>query len=120
MCLLFTFLAPQMSISITVQFLNNEPVYIALGRPLALEARFQLQSGERIMLYTWERKNSYGEVRVAEGNQVTIIGASVEKNGALLKLAGVTEKDYGNYKITVTDASGNQVYAQRDVLKMSK
>lgn len=96
------------------------PLYIAPGRTLVLEAQFQLNSGETILLQTWERKNTQGEVRVAEGMRTNSKNTFVEKNGTLLRIKEVQDGDYGSYKITVTDTSGQQVHAQRDVLKISK
>lgn len=108
------------SLSISVQFANSEPLYIALGRTLVLEAQFQLGSGERIILRTWERKAGNDEVRVADNDKTNDRRTSVEKNGALLRIVEVTESDYGIYKITVTDAGGKQTSAHREVRKISK
>lgn len=109
-----------MSVSITVKFPNKEPLYIALDRTLVLEAEFQLQQGERIILRTWERKNSGGEVRVAKSDTTNNNRTFVEKNGALLRINGVIDSDYGTYKVTVTAANGDQMSDSRQVLKMSK
>lgn len=109
-----------MSVSISVTFPNKEPLNIALGRTLVLEAQYQLQQGDKIILRTWERKNSDGEVRVADGDETHNNRTFVEKNGALLRINGVTDSDYGLYKFTVTVASGDQVSDSRNVLKISK
>ncbi|XP_053084020.1 uncharacterized protein LOC113532664 isoform X3 [Pangasianodon hypophthalmus] len=116
---LFTLKDLHMATSITVKFPNKEPLYIALGRTLVLEAQFQLQEGERVILQTWERKNSDGEVRVAEGGRSKQNRTFVEKNGALLRINGVKDSDYGIYKVTFTAASGDQVSDSRQVLKIT-
>lgn len=118
MCVLFLDLKTSLSISVT--FPNKQPLYIALGRTLVLEAEFQLQQGESIILRTWELKNSQGEVRVAEGDRTTNKRTAVLKNGALLRINEVQDSDYGTYKVTVTAANGFQVSDSRQVLQISK
>lgn len=116
---LYTIVGLHMSVSISVTFPNKEPLNIALGRTLVLEAQYQLQQGDKIILRTWERKNSDGEVRVADGDEAHNNRTFVEKNGALLRINGVTDSDYGLYKFTVTVASGDQVSDSRNVLKIT-
>ncbi|XP_046733474.1 uncharacterized protein LOC124403770 isoform X2 [Silurus meridionalis] len=107
-----------LSVSVIVKFPNKKPLYVALNKTLVLEADFQLQQSEKVLLQTWERKNRDGEIRVAESGRGNNERISVEKNGALLKITGVTESDYGVYKFTVTVNNGDQVSDSREVLKI--
>ncbi|KAI5611969.1 vascular endothelial growth factor receptor 1 [Silurus asotus] len=107
-----------LSVSVIVKFPNKKPLYVALNKTLVLEADFQLQESEKVLLQTWERKNGDGEIRVAESGRGNNKRISVEKNGALLKITGVTESDYGVYRFTVTVNNGYQVSDSRKVLKI--
>ncbi|KAM9436153.1 uncharacterized protein Hap1MRO34_000681 isoform 1-T2 [Clarias gariepinus] len=108
-----------LSLSISVTFPNKEPLFIALGRTLVLEAQFQLQPSENILLRTWELKNDAGEVRVAEDLTGNNNRTTVEKNGALLRIREFKDVDFGIYKITVTTYNGDQVSDSREVIKIS-
>ncbi|XP_027009629.1 uncharacterized protein LOC113647200 isoform X2 [Tachysurus fulvidraco] len=109
----------RMCVGIAIEFPNKDPLYVALGRTLVLEAQFQLKQNERISLRTWEHKNSEGEVRVADGDKTYNNRTSVEKNGALLRIKGVVKNDIGLYKVTVTTSNGDQVSAARQVLEIT-
>lgn len=109
-----------LSLSISVTFPNKQPLFIALGRTLVLEAQFQLQPDERILLRTWELKNDAGEVRVAEDLTGNNNRTTVEKNGALLRIREFKDGDFGIYKITVTTLTGDQVSDSREVIKICK
>ncbi|KAG7317930.1 hypothetical protein KOW79_018965 [Hemibagrus wyckioides] len=108
-----------MSESIAVKFSQNEPLYVALGQTLVLEVQFQLQQKETIQLLTWELKNSNGEVRVAEGLTTYNNRTAVGKSGALLRIKGVVDSDYGIYKVTVTSDNGDQMSDSRQVLQIT-
>lgn len=114
------FLVLHMSLSITVRFLRKEALYVAPGRTLVLEAQFELQKNEKILFRTWERKNSDGEVRLAEDDKANNNRTFVEKNGALLRINRVENSDFGLYKVTVTAATGEQASDLRQVIKISK
>ncbi|TSK20167.1 hypothetical protein Baya_1715 [Bagarius yarrelli] len=105
--------------SITVKFLNREPLYVEPGRTLVLEAEFQLQPNEQIMFSTWERENSDGEVRLARNNKANNDRTFVEKDGALLRIKGVIKSDYGLYKVIVTATDGIQVTDYRSVIEIT-
>lgn len=115
---LVTIVGLHLSMSISVTFPNKEPLNVALGKTLVLEAQVQLQPGESILLRTWELKNSEREVRVADTDGAIDNRTFVEKNGALLRINGVTDSDYGLYKLTITIRSGVQVSDSRNVQKI--
>ncbi|XP_017541158.1 uncharacterized protein LOC108413247 [Pygocentrus nattereri] len=119
MCVVYCFIATQVQWtcwSLSVRFLHK-PIYVALGRTLVVEAQFKLQPGETVRLVFWDRKRD-SEVRLVTDGKPTDKRISVDKDGARLKLTGVTESDYGSYIITVTDQNGDQTFASVEVRKV--
>ncbi|KAL7836058.1 hypothetical protein SRHO_G00284050 [Serrasalmus rhombeus] len=120
MCMVYCFIATQVQWtcwSLSVRFLHKKPIYVALGRTLVVEAQFELQPGETVRLVFWDRKSD-SEVRLVTDGRPTDKRISVDKDGARLKLTGVTESDYGSYIITVTDQNGDQTPASVEVRKV--
>ncbi|KAL6462131.1 hypothetical protein MHYP_G00285530 [Metynnis hypsauchen] len=118
-CMVHCFIATQLQWtcrSLSVKFPYEKPIYVALGRTLVVEAQFELQPGENVRLVMWDRKRD-SEVRLVTDGRTTDKRISVEKNGALLKLTGVKESDYGFYVITVTDDNGDQIVTNVEVRK---
>ncbi|KAJ8405001.1 hypothetical protein AAFF_G00329220 [Aldrovandia affinis] len=100
---------------LTVRFQNQQPLHVALGRTLVLEARIDRGPEEKVSLLTWERETEgQGKVRVfpvtPENPRV-----STDQQGAKLRVTDFRKEDCGIYIITVMDQRGIQDVASRAV-----
>ncbi|XP_065155022.1 uncharacterized protein [Paramisgurnus dabryanus] len=101
---------------ISVQFKTVGPLYVALGETLVLEAVFMKNPEDKIDIVTWEVDNGKENVRISVDPNTDKI--SFEKDKALLRIKRIISKDFGIYKVTVTDSNGHQKQASKEVRKI--
>ncbi|XP_065155021.1 uncharacterized protein [Paramisgurnus dabryanus] len=102
---------------ISVQFKTVGPLYVALGETLVLEAVFMKNPEDKIDIVTWEVDNGKENVRISVDPNTDKI--SFEKDKALLRIKRIISKDFGIYKVTVTDSNGHQKQASKEVRKIA-
>ncbi|XP_063054828.1 uncharacterized protein LOC134449021 isoform X1 [Engraulis encrasicolus] len=104
--------------SLSVRYIDEQPIYVSVGRDLVLETVIEKLPQEKVLMVTWERTSDAGARRLA-----TIPGKtqdsriSTAKDGATLRISGLQESDFGHYTITVTDQDGTQTFKGKDVRK---
>ncbi|XP_022542576.1 uncharacterized protein si:dkeyp-97a10.2 [Astyanax mexicanus] len=100
------------SSSLSVRFLNQQPVYVVSGQILILQVQIDLDSpDDSITKVIWEHqaKRNSGKTVVAEYPTKSSGGrVAVEKGGAVMKLSNYQRTDSGEYTVTASDRRGNQ------------
>ncbi|KAG7469050.1 hypothetical protein MATL_G00124710 [Megalops atlanticus] len=123
LCLLI--LCPCQYVCVSVSFSNQQPLNVALGQRLVLEALVVQTPEEQVLSVMWEREEEGGsvqrKVRVAEfPGTPSNLRVTTKKEGAILSITDFHKEDYGLYTITITDRHGNQRFASRLVKQSEK
>ncbi|XP_063054824.1 uncharacterized protein LOC134449018 [Engraulis encrasicolus] len=89
-----------------VRYTTKGPLYVALGRDLVLTATILNVSNETSLTLSWERGNqAHGTMRLAD-RPGRLIHPRVTIEDKVLRLRGMEESDYGDYKFTATNKIG--------------
>lgn len=100
----------------SVHLLNGEPVQVALGQTLVLEAQVNKTPGHEISMVTWERHRGNYRDKIAEYPKRKLKPhVTLDQQGALLRVADLNKEGYGIYTVTVTDKNGKEYIDRRTV-----
>ncbi|XP_023668776.1 uncharacterized protein [Paramormyrops kingsleyae] len=111
-----TSLVPGRHHCMSVHLLNGDPVQVALGQTLVLEAQVNKTPGHEISMVTWELQRDKQREKVAEYPKRNLkLDVSLDQQGMVLRVTKLNETGYGIYTVTVTDKNGKEYTARRTV-----